>query len=72
MAPASPGLTEAAVADTAPAHRVTVDPGHRHFPAEPPAAHLRLGFAAAAEPADLAEAAARLAAAARHSAPTPG
>ncbi|KOV37365.1 GntR family transcriptional regulator [Streptomyces sp. XY431] len=67
-----PGLTEAAVADTAPAHRVTVDPGHRHFPAEPPAAHLRLGFAAAAEPADLAEAAARLATAARHSAPTPG
>ncbi|MGC0317577.1 PLP-dependent aminotransferase family protein [Kitasatospora acidiphila] len=60
-----PGLTEAAVADAAPAHRVTVNLGHHYFPAEPPAAHLRLGFAAAPEPADLAEAAARLAAAAR-------
>ncbi|MFJ4095111.1 PLP-dependent aminotransferase family protein [Kitasatospora sp. NPDC089913] len=67
-----PGLTEAAVADAAAAHRVTVDPGGRHFPAEPPAAHLRLGFAAAAEPADLVEAAARLATAARQCTPTPG
>ncbi|MGA5816848.1 PLP-dependent aminotransferase family protein [Kitasatospora sp. NPDC094028] len=56
-----PGLTEAAVTDTAPAHRVTVNLGHQYFPAEPPAAHLRLGFAGTAEPADLAEAAARLA-----------
>lgn len=58
-----PGLTEAEVADAAPAHRITVNPGHQYFPAEPPAAHLRLGFAAAAEPADPTEAAARLAAA---------
>ncbi|MCC9306230.1 PLP-dependent aminotransferase family protein [Kitasatospora sp. RB6PN24] len=60
-----PGLTEAAVAEASPAHRITVNLGYHHFPAEPPAAHLRLGFAAAAEPADLAEAAARLAAATR-------
>ncbi|MGW2252845.1 aminotransferase-like domain-containing protein [Kitasatospora sp. NPDC001660] len=60
-----PGLTETAVADAALAHGVTVNLGHHHFPAEPPAAHLRLGFAAAAEPADLTEAAARLAAATR-------
>ncbi|GAB7188355.1 PLP-dependent aminotransferase family protein [Kitasatospora sp. Ki12] len=58
-------LTETEVANAAPAHRVSVNPGRPHFPAEAPAAHLRLGFAAAAEPADLAEAAARLAAATR-------
>ncbi|MFH8381781.1 PLP-dependent aminotransferase family protein [Kitasatospora sp. NPDC018058] len=54
------GLTEAAVAEAAPACGVSVNLGHHHFPAEPPAGHLRLGFAAAAEPAELAEAAARL------------
>ncbi|MFI8459979.1 PLP-dependent aminotransferase family protein [Kitasatospora sp. NPDC085464] len=58
-------LSEADVTSTAPAHGVSVNPGRPHFPAEPPAAHLRLGFAAAAEPAELAEAAARLAAATR-------
>ncbi len=58
------GLTEADIADAVPAHRVAVNLGHQYFAAEPPAAHLRLGFAAAAEPADLVEAAARLAAAA--------
>lgn len=61
-----PGLPEAAVTNAASAHRVTVNPGRPHFPSEPSGAHLRLGFAAAAEPADLAEAAARLAAAAHH------
>lgn len=60
-----PGPTESALADAARAHGVAVDPGQRFFPAEPPAAHVRLSFAAAAEPADLAEAARRLAAAAR-------
>jgi DNA-binding transcriptional MocR family regulator len=59
-----PGLTEAALAAAVPAQRVAVDLGRHYFPAEPPAAHLRLGFAAAADPAELAEAAARLAAAA--------
>ncbi|MEU6969714.1 PLP-dependent aminotransferase family protein [Kitasatospora aureofaciens] len=54
------GCTEEAVAEAARAHRVAVNLGHHHFPAEPPAAHLRLGFAAAAEPAELVEAAARL------------
>lgn len=67
-----PGLTEASVADAATAHRVAVDPGHRYFPAEPPAPHLRLAFAAAAEPAELTEAATRLAAAARTLGPTAG
>ncbi|MCU7820798.1 PLP-dependent aminotransferase family protein [Kitasatospora sp. DSM 101779] len=60
-----PGPTESALADAARAHGVAVDPGHRFFPAEPTAAHVRLAFAAAAEPADLAEAVRRLAAAAR-------
>lgn len=59
------GLTESAVADAAAAHRVSVNPGHHYFPTEPPAAHLRLGFAAAAAPAELAEAARRLALATR-------
>ncbi|MQS15665.1 PLP-dependent aminotransferase family protein [Streptomyces kaniharaensis] len=66
------GLTETAVVDAAAAHRVAVDLGHQRFPAEPPAAHLRLAFAAAAEPAELAEAASRLAAAARSLGPTAG
>ncbi|PBC70558.1 DNA-binding transcriptional MocR family regulator [Streptomyces sp. TLI_235] len=60
-----PGLTEEAVVDAARAHRVAVDAGRRFFPAEPPAAHLRLAFAAAADPVELSEAARRLAAAAR-------
>ncbi len=59
-----PGLTEAALVDAARTHRVAVDPGQHFFAAEPPAPHLRLGFAAAADPADLTEAAARLATAA--------
>lgn len=58
-------LTEAAVAGAARAHGVAVNAGRRYFPAEPPAAHLRLGFAAAADPAELTEAVRRLAAATR-------
>lgn len=67
-----PGLTEAAVADASPAHRVAVNLGHHFFPAEPPAAHLRLSFAAAPEPADLTEAATRLATLALRSGAGPG
>ncbi|MFB7615640.1 PLP-dependent aminotransferase family protein [Kitasatospora sp. NPDC056181] len=58
-------VTDAAVADAAGAHGVSVNVGHRYFPAEPPSAHLRLGFAAAADPAELTEAARRLAGAVR-------
>ncbi|MFD0266143.1 PLP-dependent aminotransferase family protein, partial [Streptomyces sp. NPDC127106] len=58
-------LTDTVVADAARLHGVSVDAGHRYFPTDPPASHLRLGFAAAADPADLTEAARRLATAAR-------
>jgi len=58
-----PNVTEATVADAARTRGVTVNLGHHYFPAEPPAAHLRLSFAAAGDPADLTEAALRLAAA---------
>ncbi|WP_354637624.1 PLP-dependent aminotransferase family protein [Kitasatospora camelliae] len=54
------GLTDRAVAEAARTHRVAVDPGHRFFPAEPPVGHLRLAFAAAADPAELTEAVHRL------------
>ncbi|TWF73106.1 DNA-binding transcriptional MocR family regulator [Kitasatospora viridis] len=67
-----PGHTEAAVAEAATAHRVAVNLGRQYFPAEPTAGHLRLGFAAAAEPADLAEAARRLAVAVRTLGPAAG
>ncbi|MFC5889407.1 PLP-dependent aminotransferase family protein [Kitasatospora sp. CM 4170] len=59
------GLTDTAVADAARAHGVSVNVGHSYFPAEPPAPHLRLAFAAAPTPADLVEAAHRLAVAVR-------
>lgn len=52
---------DTAVADAARAHGVAVNAGRRYFPAEPPAAHLRLSFAAAADQAELTEAARRLA-----------
>ncbi|WP_405365680.1 PLP-dependent aminotransferase family protein [Kitasatospora sp. NBC_00039] len=65
-----PTLTDTAVAEAARAHGVSVNAGRRHFPAEAPAAHLRLGFAAAADPADLATAARRLATAAHTLAPS--
>ncbi|GAA2743952.1 PLP-dependent aminotransferase family protein [Kitasatospora cinereorecta] len=58
-------LTDTAVADAARLHGVSLDAGHRYFPTDAPAAHLRVGFAAAADPAELAEAAHRLATATR-------
>lgn len=60
-----PGRTDAAVADAARAHGVALNVGSRYFPTEPPGTHLRVGFAAAADPAELLEAARRLGAAAR-------
>ncbi|MDH6118313.1 DNA-binding transcriptional MocR family regulator [Kitasatospora sp. GAS204A] len=59
-----PDLPEAALADTARRHGVATDPGAPFFPAESAAAHLRLGFAAAADQSELAEATRRLAGAA--------
>ncbi|MFJ9826746.1 PLP-dependent aminotransferase family protein [Streptomyces sp. NPDC101160] len=59
------GLDDATVAEAARAHGVAVNPGTPSFPAEPPGAFLRLGFAAAEDPADLTEGARRLADAAR-------
>lgn len=56
-------VADGAVADAARVRGVAVNAGRRYFPAEPPAAHLRLSFAAAADPAELVEAARRLAAA---------
>ncbi|MFD5922210.1 PLP-dependent aminotransferase family protein [Kitasatospora sp. NPDC058201] len=56
-------LADGAVADATRVAGVAVNAGRRYFPAEPPAAHLRLGFAAAADQADLVEAVRRLAAA---------
>lgn len=49
-----------AVADACRARGVLVNAGDRFFPAEPPGAHLRLSFAAAASVTELAEAASRL------------
>ncbi|POX57286.1 GntR family transcriptional regulator [Streptomyces sp. Ru71] len=59
-----PALTDATLGDAARTHGVTADAGRHYFPAEPPTTHLRLNFAATADPADLREAARRLAAAA--------
>jgi DNA-binding transcriptional MocR family regulator len=61
-----PGADDATVAAAAREHGVAVDAGRRFFPAEPSGACLRLGFAAAADTADLAEGAHRLAAVAQH------
>ncbi len=52
-------------AETARRYGVAVDPGEDFFAAEAPGAFLRVGFAAAADPAELAEGARRLGAAAR-------
>ncbi|WP_327104392.1 aminotransferase-like domain-containing protein [Nonomuraea glycinis] len=60
-----PGADDAAFAAAAREHGVAVDAGRRFFPAEPSGAYLRLSFAAAADTADLAEGAHRLAAVAR-------
>ncbi|NUP78041.1 MAG: PLP-dependent aminotransferase family protein [Nonomuraea sp.] len=48
------GAHGTAVADVARARGVTVNAGHRYFPAEPPEAFVRLSFAAAADPEELA------------------
>jgi DNA-binding transcriptional MocR family regulator len=60
-----PGQTDSAAVDAARAHGVALESGSRYFPSEPPGNHLRLGFAAAADSAALAEGARRLKAAAR-------
>ncbi|MFH8370978.1 PLP-dependent aminotransferase family protein [Streptomyces sp. NPDC018031] len=59
------GADDTAVAGAARQHGVTVSAGSRYFAAEPPAAHLRLGFAATADLAELDEGVRRLAAALR-------
>lgn len=50
-----PGLDDTAVAQTARTHGVVVNAGTPSFPADPPAAYLRLGFAATETTTDLAE-----------------
>lgn len=60
-----PGQQDTVVADAARSHGVAVNAGSRYFPAEPPGAYLRVGFAAAADTAELAEGARRLARACR-------
>ncbi|MFF1867574.1 PLP-dependent aminotransferase family protein [Kitasatospora herbaricolor] len=60
-----PGQDDRAAAEAARAHGVAVDAGGRYFPAEAEGSYLRLGFAAAATPADLTEGARRLGDAAR-------
>ncbi|MCK2218518.1 PLP-dependent aminotransferase family protein [Actinomadura sp. ATCC 31491] len=56
---------DVAAAETARRHGVAVSAGSRFFPAERPAAYVRLAFAATADRAELAEAARRLALSAR-------
>ncbi len=55
-----PGAADSATADAARAYGVALNSGSRFFPSEPPSTWLRLGFAAAAGPAELAEGARRL------------
>ncbi|MEV0584309.1 PLP-dependent aminotransferase family protein [Nonomuraea sp. NPDC050310] len=55
------GVGDVAAAEAARGAGVAVSAGHRFFATEVPAAHLRLAFAATADPADLLEAAHRLA-----------
>ncbi|MGC5012244.1 PLP-dependent aminotransferase family protein [Streptosporangium sp. DT93] len=54
------GADDTAIAGAARRHEVAVGAGRRYFAAEPPAAFLRLGFAAAGDLAELTEAAHRL------------
>ncbi|MFC4998454.1 PLP-dependent aminotransferase family protein [Dactylosporangium cerinum] len=56
-----PGSDDVEVARAARRLGVAVGAGSRYFATEPPAAHLRLGFAATADHAELVEAARRLA-----------
>ncbi|SCL69782.1 PLP-dependent aminotransferase family protein [Micromonospora peucetia] len=48
------------ITDAAQTHGVAVSPGNGYFAAEPPSAYMRVGFAAAADLAQLAEGARRL------------
>ncbi|WP_345557748.1 hypothetical protein [Nonomuraea rosea] len=57
-----PGDQDAAVARAARTAGVAVDAGTRYFPAEPSGPYVRLGFAAAMDPAGFREAVRRLAA----------
>ncbi|MEU7895594.1 PLP-dependent aminotransferase family protein [Nonomuraea sp. NPDC049152] len=59
------GSQDSVMADAARAYGVAVNAGGRYFPAEPSGAYLRLGFAAAADTAELVEGARRLGAAVR-------
>ncbi|MFF9479059.1 PLP-dependent aminotransferase family protein [Streptomyces sp. NPDC014733] len=63
------GTSEEALAGAALRAGVSVARGRPYFPAEPPAAHLRLAFASASGPAELAEGVQRLATAWREVAP---
>nr|EIF91177.1 GntR family transcriptional regulator [Streptomyces tsukubensis NRRL18488] len=64
------GTDDTAFAAAARRHGVAVSPGVRYFATEPSAAHLRLGFAATSDGAELAEAARRLGALVRGEAAT--
>lgn len=57
------GVDDGVLAASARQHGVAVSVGSRYFATEPPAAHLRIGFAAAADHAELTEGARRLGAA---------
>ncbi|MGE7389365.1 PLP-dependent aminotransferase family protein [Streptomyces sp. NPDC004126] len=57
------GVEDTVLAGAARQRGVAVSAGSRYFATEPPAAHLRIGFAATAEPAELTEGARRLGAA---------
>lgn len=54
------GADDTVTADVARQHGVAISAGRRYFPTEPPAAHLRLSFAATAGHAELAEGTRRL------------
>ncbi|MFD3998562.1 PLP-dependent aminotransferase family protein [Streptomyces sp. NPDC058548] len=55
-----PGVDDTVLTGAARQHGVAVSAGSRYFATEPPAAHLRVGFAATADHAELAEGARRL------------
>ncbi|ROO83571.1 DNA-binding transcriptional MocR family regulator [Actinocorallia herbida] len=59
------GVDDVALAQAAWAHGVAIAPGRPYFPAEPPAAHLRLSYSAAPDIDALPEGVRRLAAALR-------
>ncbi|MET9379426.1 PLP-dependent aminotransferase family protein [Streptomyces sp. NPDC002992] len=65
-----PGVDDTALAAAARQRGVAVSAGSRYFATEAPAAHLRLGFAATADHAELEEGARRLGAVCRDLGPT--